>query len=101
MFHCNSQKFSLLHFIRLAHFQNGELSDEFVRGVDVCMAKDSENEGSSPVLLAISKNNVYDGVINKGYPTDLERTFIAIRKKNSEEVRMLACTSRKYLLRNE
>lgn len=73
----------------LAHFQNGELSDEFAENLDVCLAKDTQaaDEGTSSVLLAISKNNVYDGRIGKGYPTDLKRKFLAIRKKNSEEVR--------------
>lgn len=78
--------FGLL-FFGLAHFQNGELSDEFAGNLDICVAKDTQNEGASPVLLAISKNNVYDGYIGKGYPTDLKRKFLAIRKKDSEEVR--------------
>lgn len=70
----------------LAHFQNGELSDEFAVGLDVCIAKDSQRDEMPPVLVAVSNNNVYDGYIGKGFPSDLKRTFIAIRKKNSEEV---------------
>lgn len=70
----------------LAHFQNGELSDEFAANLDVCLAKDTQNEASPPILVSVSKDNVYDGYIGKGFPTDLKRTFIAIRKKNSEEV---------------
>lgn len=68
----------------LAHFQNGEVSDEFAANVDVCLAKDTHN--SAPVLLTISKENAYDGYVGKGFPNDLKRTFIAIRKKDSEEV---------------
>lgn len=64
------------------------MSDEFAESLDICVAKDTQNEGTSSVLLAISKNNVYDGYIGKGYPTDLKRKFLAIRKKDSEEVRL-------------
>lgn len=70
----------------LAHFQNGELSDEFADNLDICLAKHTNAEDKSPVLLAISENNVYDGYVGKGYPTDLKRTFLAIRKKDSEDV---------------
>lgn len=70
----------------LAHFQNGELSDEFAANVDVCLAKDTQNDNSPSVLLAVSKDNVYDGYVGKGFPTDLKRTFLAVRKKDSEEV---------------
>lgn len=73
----------------IAHFQNGELSDEFAENLDICLAKDIQEDGKSSVLLATSKNNVYDGYIGKGYPTDLKRTFLAIRKKDSEEVTYL------------
>lgn len=70
----------------LAHFQNGELSDEFAANLDVCFGKNTQDDGASPVLVAVSKDNVYDGYVGKGFPTDLKRTFIAIRKKNSEKV---------------
>lgn len=50
------------------------------------MAKNAQDETSANILLTISKDNVYDGIVGRGYPTDLKRTFIAIRKKNSEEV---------------
>lgn len=70
----------------LAHFQNGELSDEFAANLDVCLAKDTQNDNSPSVLLAVSKDNVYDGYVGKGFPTDLKRTFLAVRKKDSEEV---------------
>lgn len=74
--------------IGLAHFQNGEISDEFAENLDICLAKDTQaaDDGSPSVLLAISKNNVYDGRIGQGYPTDLKRKFLVVRKKDSEEV---------------
>lgn len=62
------------------------MSDEFAAGLDVCIAKDSQRDELPPVLVAVSNDNVYDGYIGKGFPSDLKRTFIAIRKKNSEEV---------------
>lgn len=51
------------------------------------MAKNTQDDKAAPVLLAVSKDNAYDGYVGKGYPTDLKRTFIAIRKKDSEEVK--------------
>lgn len=82
-YNCNSDG---KHF--LAHFQNGEISDEFAENLDICLAKDTQatDDGSPSVLLAISNKNVYDGHIGKGYPTDLKRKFLAVRKKDSEEV---------------
>lgn len=70
----------------LAHFQNGELSDEFAASMDFCLAKDTQTDIAPSVLLGISNANVYDGYVGRGYPTNLKRTFIAIRKKGSEEV---------------
>lgn len=83
-----------------AHFQNGEISDEFAANVDVCMARDTQNVSSPPILLAISKDNAYDGYVGKGYPTDLKRTFIAIRKKDSEEVSRIQFYQYYYLIQN-
>lgn len=70
----------------LAHYQNGEISDEFAENLDVCLANDTQTENASSVLLTVSKDNVYDGYINKGFPIDLKRTFIAVRKANSDKV---------------
>lgn len=70
----------------LAHYQNGEISDEFAENLDVCLANDTQTEIGSSVLLTVSKDNVYDGYVNKGFPIDLKRTFIAIRKANSDKV---------------
>lgn len=80
----------MILLIDLAHFQNGEISDEFAENLDICLARDTQatDDGSAPVLLAISDSNVYDGHIGKGYPTDLKRKFLAVRKKDSEEVRV-------------
>lgn len=75
-----------LLFILLAHFQNGEIGDELAKNLDVCLASDTQTEKAEPVLLAVSNNNVYDGYVNKDFPRDLKRTFIAIRKANSDHV---------------
>lgn len=83
----------VFHFNRfssfLAHYQNGEISDEFAQNFDVCLANDTQTENGASVLLTVSKDNVYDGYINKGFPTELKRTFIAIRKANSDKVHSL------------
>lgn len=76
----------LFFFFALAHYQNGEISNEFAQNLDVCLANDTQTENASAVLLTVSKDNVYDGYINKGFPIDLKRTFIAIRKANSNRV---------------
>lgn len=83
---------SPVHFLNCffaAHFQNGELSDEFASGLDVCLGTDSQTDKAASVLVAVSKDNVYDGYVGKDFPTDLKRTFLAIRKKNSEEVSLV------------
>lgn len=73
------------YVIFLAHF-HGELSDEFATSLDVCTAENSKNDESLAMLIAVSKTNLYDGVLKKGYPTNKKRTLIAIRKKNSDQV---------------
>lgn len=69
-----------------AHFQNGKVSNEFASEMDVFKGADTQQDGAADILVAVSKNNVYDGYIGQDYPTDLKRTFIAIRKKHSDEV---------------
>lgn len=50
------------------------------------MAKDTNNDDSSAILMAISKNNLYDGVLQKGFPTNKKRRLIAIGKKKLNQV---------------
>lgn len=50
------------------------------------MAKNSKNDDSSAVLIAISKTNLYDGVLMNRVPANKKRTLIAIRKKKSNQV---------------
>lgn len=70
-----------------AHFQNGAISKENAASMDTCLAIDINREsGARQVALAISNNNVYDGYIGEGFPTELTKTFIGIRKKDSNEV---------------
>lgn len=54
--------------------------------MDTCLATDTKKEDEAPVALVVSGNNVYDGYIGDGFPTDLVKTFIGIRKKDSNEV---------------
>lgn len=86
------------YFTVSAHFQNGRISDEFANEMDVFKATDTQQDGSPHVLLAVSKNNVYDGYIGQEFPNDLKRSFIAIRKKNSDEVRTTAAMPKFDLL---
>lgn len=69
----------------VAHF-SGEPNDDFVANLDILPAKNKEDENCAEILLAVSEDNLYDGIVGRGYPTDLKRTFIAIRKKGSDEV---------------
>lgn len=69
-----------------AHYQNGEIGEEFTRNLDVCLATDTQTEKTEPVLLTISNNNAYDGYVGKDFRTDLKRTFVAVRKANSDKV---------------
>lgn len=57
--------------------------------MDVFKATDTQRDGSASVLVAVSKKNVYDGYIGQDFPTDLKRTFVAIRKKDSDEVTLV------------
>lgn len=67
------------------HFQNGELGNSFAESLDVCMAKQANDNTS--LLLTFSEDNVYDGNVIEGNSSKkLMRTFIGIRKKASEEV---------------
>lgn len=70
----------------VVHFQNGELSDGFAASLDVCIAKDISNDNTSSLLLALSEENVYDGLIDDRSQYNLKKTLIGIRKKTSEEV---------------
>lgn len=55
--------------------------------MDTCLAIDTHRQGGAKqVALAVSNNNVYDGYIGDGFPTELTKTFIGIRKKDSNEV---------------
>lgn len=54
--------------------------------MDACIGIDTANERNDSLLIAISKNNVYEGYIDKGYPTNLRKTLIGIRKRDSNEV---------------
>lgn len=69
-------------------FQNGSLSDEFSSGLDICIAKkiQNDNNDASSLLLALSKDNVYDGLIDGNSSSNLKKLFIGIRKRTSEEV---------------
>lgn len=91
--HCYSRNFRFdciqfysIYSILLAHYQNGELSDEFARNLDACVATDMKSDKKSDVLVTVSNENAYDGYISRDFPTDLRRKFIAIRKKDSSEV---------------
>lgn len=72
-----------------AHYQNGELSDEFARDLDACVATDTKDEKKANVLVTVSNDNAYDGYVSRNFPTDLRRKFIAIRKKDSSQVLLL------------
>ncbi|XP_055308619.1 uncharacterized protein LOC129572634 isoform X2 [Sitodiplosis mosellana] len=76
----------------IVQFQNGSLSNEFASGLDVCIAKDIQNENTSSLLLALSKDNVYDGLIDRNPSCNLKKTFIGVRKKTSEEVKLVEVT---------
>lgn len=54
--------------------------------MDACLAVDAKKENNATVALAVSSNNVYDGYIGDNIATDLVKTFIGVRKKNSNEV---------------
>lgn len=55
--------------------------------MDTCLAIDTNRKANAKqVALAVSNNNVYDGYIGDGFPTELTKTFIGIRKKDSNEV---------------
>ncbi|XP_031637778.1 uncharacterized protein LOC116350183 isoform X3 [Contarinia nasturtii] len=69
----------------VAYFQNGQMTDNFAANLDVCTVKDSTNK----ILLAISKDNIYDGYIDHSSLTKLNKTFLAIRKKKSEKVKLV------------
>lgn len=73
---------------RVAHYQNGAITKETAANMDVCFADDTGKDGDNKVALTISNNNVYDGYIGAGFPTDLVKTFIGVRKKDSNEVRL-------------
>lgn len=50
------------------------------------MAKDTKNDDSSAILMAISKNNLYDGVLEREIAINRKRKLIAIRKKKLDQV---------------
>lgn len=70
----------------LAHYQNGELSDEFSKNLDACIAIDTKSDKKANVLVTVSNENAYDGYVSRNFPTDLKKKFIAIRKKDSSKV---------------
>lgn len=55
--------------------------------MDTCLAVNTEEGHDTKVALVVTNNNVYDGYVGKGFPTDLVKTYIGIRKKDSNEVR--------------
>ena len=57
--------------------------------MDACLGRNKEKENNSEVAMAITDNNVYAGYVGEGFPTDLAKTYIGIRKKDSNEVNFL------------
>lgn len=76
-------------------FQNGSLSDEFSSGLDIRIAKGIQNDNTdaSSLLLALSNDNVYGGLIDANSSCNLKKMFIGIRKRTSEEVSDLMSTT--------
>lgn len=55
--------------------------------MDTCLAVDTAKGHDTKVALVVSNNNVYDGYISQGFPTELQKTYIGIRKKDTNEVK--------------
>lgn len=55
--------------------------------MDTCLAVDTDKAHGAKVAIVVSNNNVYDGYVGQGFPTDLVKTYIGIRKKDTNEVR--------------
>lgn len=71
----------------LAHFQNGIILPECAKDFDCYLAKKTTENSTERLALTVNNDSVYSGTIGKGFPTDLERTFIGIRNKVSNKVR--------------
>lgn len=54
--------------------------------MDCFVATDIENNINEKIAVAVSSDNVYAGVIGKGFPTNLSRNFIGVRNKITNKV---------------
>lgn len=82
------QKNLLISLNITAHFQNGQILPEGAKTVKCNIERDDKIK-TKYSLTAKHNKNVYKGVIGEGYPTDLVNTFIAIKNKTTNKIRLV------------
>ncbi|XP_037029717.1 uncharacterized protein LOC119069693 [Bradysia coprophila] len=71
----------------IAYFEHGDILPEGAKSFN-CRYAENMDDGSR-LALATTDANVYFGKIDHGFATDLQRTFIAIRNKTTNKVRLI------------
>lgn len=71
----------------IAYFEHGDILPEGAKSFNCRYAENVED--GSRLALATTDTNVYFGKIDHGFANDLQRTFIAIRNKTTNKVRLV------------
>lgn len=71
----------------IAYFEHGDILPEGAKAFNCRYAENLED--GSHLALALTDTNVYSGKIDHGFANDLQRTFIAIRNKTTNKIRLV------------
>ncbi|KAJ6639892.1 hypothetical protein Bhyg_12639, partial [Pseudolycoriella hygida] len=71
----------------IAYLECGDILPAVAKTLS-CRYAQNTNDGSKMAVVS-SRDNVYYGKINEGFASDLQRTFVALRNKTTNKIRLI------------
>lgn len=86
----NNTIYTLISFYQIiVHFENGEILPSDTDSMDCTLAINAKKSKYPLIALAGTNETVYSGHVGKDFPQDLMGTYIGLRNKTTNKVKLI------------